>query len=127
MQLNVTDLTPQQTQALELLMTGQSTGNVARALGIHRQTLWRWKNLPAFQALQSELAEGHRQELREQMGEMLRLCMLSVTRELKLAEDDKMRNNYDLAVKVLRTVRPAAYQRPIAQFPAPTIIEQPMN
>ncbi len=53
-------LTPQQDQAIELLLAGTSPSSVAEDLGIHRTTLWRWLHeVPEFAA---EL-NYHRREL----------------------------------------------------------------
>jgi hypothetical protein len=41
-------LTDQQLQAIELLIQGSRPGVVARKIGIARETLWRWRQLPEF-------------------------------------------------------------------------------
>jgi hypothetical protein len=41
-------LTPQHRRAIELLVTGRDVTDVARALDVHRVTVWRWTQLPAF-------------------------------------------------------------------------------
>ena len=47
---NVLGLSPQQEQAATLLVSGLSVQDVADRLGIHRSTLWHWRNLETFEA-----------------------------------------------------------------------------
>jgi hypothetical protein len=48
-------LTPAQEKAVELLAAGQTVGDVASAVGVHRVTLWEWARLPAFHRAQDQL------------------------------------------------------------------------
>lgn len=48
-------LTPAQEKAVELLAAGQTVGDVAAAVGVHRVTLWEWTRLPAFREAQDQL------------------------------------------------------------------------
>jgi len=41
-------LTANQNKALALLATGQSIEEISNSLGIHRSTLWRWRQDPQF-------------------------------------------------------------------------------
>ena len=41
-------LTANQNKALALLATGQSVEEISNLLGIHRSTLWRWRQDPQF-------------------------------------------------------------------------------
>lgn len=49
-------LRPVQLRALALLVRGYRLTLVARHLGVTRQTLWRWHNLPQFQAQAHQFA-----------------------------------------------------------------------
>ena len=48
-------LTANQNKALALLATGQSVEEISNFLGIHRSTLWRWRQDPQFIAEQNKL------------------------------------------------------------------------
>jgi Helix-turn-helix of insertion element transposase len=53
-------LTDQQLQAIELMVAGGRPGVVARQVDVDRATLWRWRQLPEFQAhLKRVRAELH--------------------------------------------------------------------
>jgi len=43
-------LTAQQLKAIQLLVQGNTTVQVAEALKVRRETLWRWRELPTFKA-----------------------------------------------------------------------------
>ena len=61
-------LSAEQHRAMELLLLGQSTTQVAAKLGVDRKTLYRWRRHPAFQAdfnrRQIEMSESTDQRLR---------------------------------------------------------------
>jgi hypothetical protein len=44
----ITGLTEPQLRAVELLVQGGRPGAVAEKVGVARETLWRWRQLPAF-------------------------------------------------------------------------------
>jgi hypothetical protein len=46
----IAGLTERQLRAVELLVQGGKPGAVAEKVGIARETLWRWRKLPAFNA-----------------------------------------------------------------------------
>ena len=41
-------LTANQNKALALLATGQNVEEISNSLGVHRSTLWRWRQEPQF-------------------------------------------------------------------------------
>ncbi len=102
MEPKVTDVTPQQQQAIELFARGQPVGTIAEALGIGRKTLWQWRQQPHFMAALQQRRAQQYDFMREQSNELIRLALLSIERELKLAEDPKMCNPLDAAFKLLR-------------------------
>ena len=74
-------LTPAQERAVELLAAGQTVGDVAAAVGVHRVTLWEWAKLPAFRQAQDQLR-----------------------REAWRAAEDRMRRNVTRAAEVIGEV-----------------------
>ncbi len=99
---NVTDLTPEQEQAIDLYISGKSTGDIANTLGIHRRTVWRWRQLPAFKQLARELQQRRQEEIRERFTEVMRLAFVSLERTLKHAEDPKSCNPIATALDVIK-------------------------
>lgn len=102
MHQNVTDLTPEQLQAIDLYHSGQTTCNIAKLLGIHRQTLWRWRQLPAFQEAYHTSQQQRREEMQERVNEIMRLSLLAIEKELKKTEEGW--GKFDEALQVLRVV-----------------------
>ena len=54
------ELSPRQLSAIALLFAGRSFSAVGRALNISRRTLYRWRQMPAFEAEISARATGTR-------------------------------------------------------------------
>lgn len=107
---NVTDLTDKQRQAIELLTSGMNPCNIANALGIQRQTLWRWRQNPEFQRVYRELQQARHEELRDRLHEVLRLSLVSIARGLAPADDLKRGNPLDRAFQTLRILRPSLWE-----------------
>jgi len=68
-------LSPQQRAAVALLIEGRTTRDVAARLGLHRNTIWRWRGQPAFAA---ELARLGR-EATDAAAARLRRFLLAAT------------------------------------------------
>ena len=73
------ELTPQQTQAIDLLLTGQSVTDTAAAVGVERETLSRWKNHDA--AFMSALTY-RQQAIWDESADKLRLVLLKAADRL---------------------------------------------
>jgi hypothetical protein len=58
-------LTLQQHQAAALLLAGKGVQGVADELGVHRSTVWAWRQLPTFQAFYNILLGELRQNAQE--------------------------------------------------------------
>ena len=99
------ELTDQQHQAIELFATGQKPRCIAETLNIRRETLWRWRQLPEFQQAYRERQQLRREETRDQIAEIVRLALASITRELADAENPKKYNPFKDALNVLTFLR----------------------
>ena len=90
-------LNAQQQQTLGLLATGLRIEEIAETLGVHRSTIWRWRQDPEFIARWNQILTDTREEqtrslLELQQGaiEALRGCLRS--------ENDMVRLRASLAV-----------------------------
>lgn len=101
MQHPATDLTLQQRQAIDLFTQGHAVSNIAKSVGVARETLWRWRQQEPFANALQETRRQRYDAMREQAAELLRLAMVSLTRELKKAEDPKICNPIEAAFKIL--------------------------
>ena len=64
-------LTEQQKEAARLYFEAYKPGQIAEQLGIHRCTVWRWRNLPAFQRYYNKYTEDWlRQKRKETIREI---------------------------------------------------------
>jgi len=84
-------LTANQNKALALLATGQSVEEISNFLGIHRSTLWRWRQDPQFIAewnkLIYETKEVQERALLEMQAKAIRAlgdCLNSKNEMVKL-------------------------------------------
>lgn len=69
------DLSAKQHRAVELILCGSSLQKVADAIGVRRETLWRWRRSPEFRA-QLEAERAHR--LREACARLEQLIPTAV-------------------------------------------------
>ena len=77
-------LNAQQQQALGLLTTGLRIEEIAETLGVHRSTIWRWRQDPEFIAQWNQILTDTREEqtrslleLQQEAIEALRGCLRS--------------------------------------------------
>lgn len=59
-------LTDQQKRAAQLMFDGHPIGEVAAILGVHRSTIWRWRNRKDFQREFSRINDQYVREKRKQ-------------------------------------------------------------
>ena len=90
-------LNAQQQQTLGLLATGLRIEEIAETLGVHRSTIWRWRQEPEFVAQWNQILVDTREEqtrslleLQQEAIEALRGCLLS--------ENDMVRLRASLSV-----------------------------
>ena len=100
-------LTHKQYQAIDLLASGTPVRYIAEVLQIRRETLWRWRQMPEFQRVQHERQQLLHLEMKEQVLEVMRLALASVTRDLKQAEDPTRYNPLATALDVLKLLHPS--------------------
>lgn len=99
------NLTPQQIRAIELLMAGGNVSDVAKELGIARQTVSKWLNQDAhFQAelntRRYELWNGLTDRLRGLLPKALEV----VENELQNSDDARLRMQAALSILKLASV-----------------------
>src|SRR3989442_8992284 len=68
-QQNPTRLTPRQARAAGMLAYGRRMAATAKAVGVHRVTLWEWMKLPKFQEQMNELRRAAWRSARDRMRE----------------------------------------------------------
>jgi transposase-like protein len=93
------ELTSQQQKAIELLLSGERESKVAEELGIHRSTLWRWRQRDedfrrTFDLARERAFRGATDRLRE-----------LVPRSLDILEEELERGSYQAAARLLRLAR----------------------
>jgi hypothetical protein len=97
-------LTEQQHAAIDRLIEGRGIADVARELGVHRQTLWRWRTRDS--AFMTEL-RLRRRELADEVGDRVRGLVLPALDVLKdhLHGDNRDIVKIQTAASVLRLAR----------------------
>lgn len=125
---NVRELSPEQHQAFELLMSGQKLSDIAAALNIDLRTLYRWRQLPAFVQLQREAQQQRHEDMRGRVTEVMRLAFVALERELKDAEDPKRYNPKTTAFEVIKLLHSLPMLAPtLPPEPAPLALEPPTS
>ena len=84
-------LNAQQQQTLSLLVTGKRVEEIAEKIGVHRSTIWRWRQDPEFIAQWNQILTDTREEqtrslleLQQEAIEALRGCLRSENDMLRL-------------------------------------------
>jgi len=68
-QQKLTTLTPQQEQAAAMLASGRRIGATAKAVGVHRVTVWEWARQPEFRQHLNDLRRAAWCSARDRMRE----------------------------------------------------------
>lgn len=110
MHQNVTDLSPEQNQAIELLISGKNPCNIAEELGIHRQTLWRWRQLPVFQSAYRECLAVRRESMHDTVDTIIEKSLQAVLREANML--DRGMCKLDRAATILKLFRSVPLRAP---------------
>ena len=110
------ELTEKQHQAIELLLSGSDMRCIAETLGIRRETLWRWRQLPLVQQAQREQWEIRRGQMRDSVAGVLQLALETVEKGLR----DGCYGNYGLRVNTaLRVLQMFQSSYVVTALPAP--------
>ena len=111
----LTDLTPQQIQAVELLAAGLSYTATAQQLAIGRCTLYRWRQAPAFLVLYHQLLKELADQATARSLQMLTQAQDLIQQQLSdPATPPKLRNQ--IALKLMSLYTPKQLQ-PIQALP----------
>ena len=100
-------LTDQQQQAVILFSSGKRMVEVAEIIGVRRETLWRWRQLPEFRKAHQERQQLLRSEMTEQIAEVMRLALKALERDLTRVDDPKRLNPLQTAFSVLKLMQPS--------------------
>ena len=100
-------LTDVQQQAIALIASGARLRVVVETLGIRRETLWRWRQMPEFKRVYQERQALLRAEMAEQMGEVMRMALAALERDLARVDDPKRMNPLETAFSVLKLMQPS--------------------
>lgn len=113
------ELTLQQRRAIDLISTGQSAVATADALGVHRATLYRWRQEPAFAAVLKRRQDELYAAAVDQMRGSLVKAIRTVSEELdSRSVDGRLRAAYRLLPYVgSPKLRPAEETTPAADPP----------
>jgi transposase len=88
-------LTDQQLTAIELILAGRRQSDVAQQLGVTRQTLWRWRNDPAFIEELSRRQEERRASMTQRVTYLAGLAF-------DVMEDQLVEGNAQMAIDFVR-------------------------
>ncbi len=108
----LTDLTPQQLQAIDFLMLGYSHRQVGESVGLSRETITRWMLYhPGFQAeinrRRREMAENSLDRLRDLLPKALDTIEDAL-------DDENNQNRCKIALELLKTAGPLSF--PVVRF-----------
>lgn len=84
-------LSPAQVRALAALAQGQSYNDAARAAGVTRETIYRWRKDGDFAAAWADVREGMRAETIDAIVTQSRDVLASLVKLATGAEDEKVR------------------------------------
>lgn len=81
------ELSPRQVEALGLVLSGMTDGEVARSVGVTRQTVNEWRRRhPAFRAVLTRLIRGRVEALAQRAAELQRQALEVVGRAIDKGE-----------------------------------------
>ena len=115
---NFPDLSPRQSDALALLLAGQTISAVAEKLDVSRQTIHRWKSSPAFAAHLARLQADHLDAIAQSASQAL-------VKSFSLIIQHIDKRNTDFAVKVLSALKAYRFIAPPAPAEAADAQDSP--
>lgn len=101
------EITEKQRQAIELMALGQTSGNIAKTLDIHRQTLWRWQQSPSFAEALEAQRHCFRHECNERFQGLIAQALTVLEKELAQASMYSRESPFTMALNVLKFMQPA--------------------
>ena len=108
--------TEKQLHALDMLANGMNCTDTAKALGIARETVSRWKNLPHFQSELMVTAQDVRDTLRSRLLNLTDMATKCIEADMRSDDKYAVRYRLDTSFRILQLM---AYSRVVA-------LDQPM-
>jgi len=90
-------LNAQQQQTLSLLVTGKRVEEIAEKIGVHRSTIWRWRQDPEFIAQWNQILTDTREEQTRSLLELQQEAIEALRGSLR-SENDMVRLRASLSV-----------------------------
>lgn len=110
-----TNLNETQHQAIVMLASGKTGAAVADALGVRKETVSRWRQLPEFRAGLNEVIEEVRESTRHRLTAMVEKALEVIEADLQTIDDPVRRSR--AAFKILQLVGVNSFALPAEPLP----------
>jgi hypothetical protein len=95
-------LHPRQVRAARLLAYGETTNSITSKLKVRRETLSRWKRLPAFKAQMEQIIEEERIQMQYKLSRLADTALETLWDEMQFIPGGNPRVRLQAALSVLR-------------------------